>query len=43
MDDIHKFFEEFNSNKKQEILITFDDMIGDMLNNKNLKCKWTIY
>ena len=36
MDDIHKILEEFNSNKKQEILIAFDDMTGDMLNNKNL-------
>ena len=36
MDDIYKNIEEYNPNKKQKILIVFDDMIADMLNNKNL-------
>ena len=36
MDDIHKNIEEYNSNKKRNILIVFDDMIFDMLSNKKL-------
>ena len=36
MDDIQKKTEEHNSNKKQKILIIFDDMIADMLINKTL-------
>ena len=36
MDDIYKNFEENNPNKKSKILIVFDDMIADMLNNKKL-------
>ena len=36
MDDIYKSIEEYNLNKKPKILIKFDDMIADMLNNKNL-------
>ena len=35
-DDIHKNIEEYNPNKKRTILIVFDDMIADMLNNKKL-------
>ena len=31
MDDIYKNIEEYNPNKKCEILIVFDDMFGDML------------
>ena len=34
MDDIYKNIEEFNSIKKDKILIVFDDMIVDMLKNK---------
>ena len=34
MDDIYKNIEECNPNKKRKILIPFDDMIADMLNNK---------
>ena len=34
MDDIYKNIEECNTNKKQKILIAFDDMIADMLSNK---------
>ena len=36
MDDIYKNVEEYNANKKQIILIVFDDMIIDMLSNKKL-------
>ena len=36
MDNIYKNIEEYNPNKKRKILIVFDDMIADMLNNKNL-------
>ena len=36
MNDIYKNIEEYNANKKQEILIAFDDMIADMLSNKKL-------
>ena len=36
MDDIYKNIEEYNTNKKQKILIDFDDMIADMLSNKKL-------
>ena len=28
--------EEYNPNKKRKILIIYDDIIADMLNNKNL-------
>ena len=34
MDDIYKNIAEYNPNKKQKILILFDDMIADMLSNK---------
>ena len=36
MDDIYKNTEKYNPNKKQKILIVFDDMIADMLSNKKL-------
>ena len=36
MDDIYKNIEEYNPNKKQKILIVFDDMIANMLSNKKL-------
>ena len=34
MDDIYKNFEEYNPDKKRKFLIVFDDMIADMLSNK---------
>ena len=34
MDGIYKNIEEYNPNKKQKILIVFDDMIAGMFNNK---------
>ena len=36
MNDIYKNIEEYDPNKKREILIVFDDMITDMLSNTNL-------
>ena len=36
MDDIYKNIEEYNPNKKQKILIVFDDRIADVLSNKKL-------
>ena len=33
---IYKNIEDNNPNKKQKILIVFDDMIADMLTNKKL-------
>ena len=33
-DDIYKNIKEINPNKKQKILIVFDDTIPDMLSNK---------
>ena len=36
MDDIFKNIEEYNPNKKCEILIIIDDMIADLLSNKKL-------
>ena len=36
MDDIYKNIEEYNPNKKPKILNVFDDMITDMLSNKQL-------
>ena len=35
MDHIYESIEEYNSNKKLKLLIAFDDMIADMLRNKN--------
>ena len=37
MDDIYKNIKEYNTNHKRKILIVLDDMIADMLSNKNLK------
>ena len=36
MEDVYKHTEDFNLDKKRKILIVFDDMIADMINNKNL-------
>ena len=35
-DDIYKNIEEYNPNKKDKILILFDNMIADLLRNKKL-------
>ena len=34
MEDIYKYIKDYNTNKKQKILIVYDDMITDMLSNK---------
>ena len=36
MGDFYKNIEEHNPNKKRKILILFDDIIDDMISNKNL-------
>ena len=36
MQDVYKNIEDYNSGKKRKILIVFDDMIADMINNKKL-------
>ena len=36
MQDTYKNIEEYNAHKEREILIVFDDMIADMINNKKL-------
>ena len=36
MDDAYKNIDEYNSNIKRKVLIIFDDMIADIINNKKL-------
>ena len=36
MQDVYKNIDEYNIDKKLKILIVFDGMIADMINNKNL-------
>ena len=36
MQDVYKNIDEYNPSKKRKILIVFDDVIADMINNKNL-------
>ena len=36
MQDIFRNVEEFNPDRKLNVLIIFDDMIDDMISNKNL-------
>ena len=36
MQDVYKNIEEYNLGKECKVLIVFDDMIGDMINNKKL-------
>ena len=35
MDGIYKNITEFNPNKRRKVLIVFDDLIADLLTNKN--------
>ena len=37
MQDVYKNIDEYNIDKKRKILIVFDDMITDMINNKKSK------
>ena len=36
MQDVYKNIEDYNRGKKRKILIVFDDIIADMINNKRL-------
>ena len=36
MQDVYKNVEDYNLGKKRNVLIIFDDMIADMINNKKL-------
>ena len=36
MQDVYKNIEEYDPGKKRKVLIVFDDMIADMINNKKL-------
>ena len=36
MQDVYKNIEEYIIGKKRKVLIVFDDMIADMINNKKL-------
>ena len=36
MQNVYKNIEDYNPGKKRKILIVFDDMITDMINNKNI-------
>ena len=36
MHDVYKNIDEYNPDKENKILIVFDDVIADMINNKNL-------
>ena len=36
MEGVYKNIEEYNTGNKPKILIAFDDMITDMISNKNL-------
>ena len=36
MQDVHKNIEEYNSDRKRKVLIVFDDIITDTINNKKL-------
>ena len=36
MQDVYEDINEYNIDKERKILIVFDDMIGDMINNKKL-------
>ena len=35
MEDVYKNIEDYNPDKQRKVLIVFDDMIADMINNKN--------
>ena len=36
MQDVYKNIEDYNPHKKFKVLIVFDDLIADMINNKKL-------
>ena len=41
MQDVNKNIEDYNPGKTRKILIIFDDMIADMINNKNVNPRVT--
>ena len=41
MQDVYKNINENNEDKERKILIVFDDMIADMVNNKKLNSRIT--
>ena len=36
MQDVYKNIEDYNPDKKRKVLIVFNDMIADMINNEKL-------
>ena len=36
MQDVHQNIDDYNPRKKRKVLIVFDDLIADMINNKKL-------
>ena len=45
MQDVYKNIDEYNPGKNRKILIVFDDMIADIINNKKTKfhSNWIVY
>ena len=41
MQDVYKNIEDYNPGKERKILIVFDDMIADIINNKKLNSRVT--
>ena len=37
MGDVYQDINDYNPNKENKILIIFDDMIADLINNKKIK------
>ena len=37
MDNVYEMIDDYNQNRKRKILIVFDDMITDIMKNKNFK------
>ena len=37
MDDVYKNIDDYNPNRRRKILIVFDDMIANIMTNKNFK------
>ena len=43
MRGVHKNIEKCNLGKKRKVLIIFDDMVADIINNKKLNTIVTVY
>ena len=41
MQDVYKNIEDYNPRKNRKVLIVFDDMMADMINNKKVNPKLT--